>query len=158
MTYQPYGAPHRTPPRRRGLRATLIAAIAVVVIAAAIAVTLLLTHPGNFEAEGTMSVADSDTYSEGYAPDSDQCATDGLDGYDDVVTGTQVVVRDDAGNTVAVGDLNGAKATDVGCDYIFHLSDVPAGKKFYEVEVGSRGGVQYTEEELREGVGVELGD
>lgn len=84
------------------------------------------------------------------------CSTAGS-GYGDIERGAQVVVRVD-GKTAAVGSVGAS--TPMGhssCSFIFTVTDVPGGEKFYEVEVTHRGGINFTEEEMRHGVSLSLG-
>ncbi|MFF0818282.1 hypothetical protein ACFYVR_24485 [Rhodococcus sp. NPDC003318] len=43
-------------------------------------------------------------------------------------------------------------------DLDFTVPDVPRGHKFYEVEVGHRGGLSYTESEAESGLALTLGN
>jgi hypothetical protein len=45
-----------------------------------------------------------------------------------------------------------------GCEFPFTVSDVPSGEKFYSVEVTHRGGMDYKEEGLKNGVELQLGE
>jgi len=86
----------------------------------------------------------------------------GRGGYDDMKVGTQVVVTDPAGVTLAVGaisdgspkigdrvDDDGEELAD-GCELSFFVDGVPAGKGIYGVEVSHRGRLQYPEAQARE--------
>lgn len=84
-------------------------------------------------------------------------------GYDDIREGAQVVVSDEAGATIALGRLgsgvfrrrdDGSK----GCDFPFAVEQVPPGHGFYGVEVSHRGRLQYTAEQARRPLELELGD
>jgi hypothetical protein len=75
------------------------------------------------------------------------CTTGG--GFDDIRQDAQVVVTDAAGKTIALGQLGGGSwKRDVGCIFLFTVPDVPAGEKFYGIEVSHRGRVQHTAEQL----------
>jgi hypothetical protein len=88
-----------------------------------------------------------------------ECA--GKDGYGDMKVGAQAVVTDAAGATLALGSIVEAEPqiTDPaddgssiaeGCKLRFRVLSVPAGQKFYGVEVSHRGRLQYTEAEARQ--------
>ncbi len=104
---------------------------------------------------------DPDTSTVGLA-----CVAD--DGYDDIDTGAQVVVTDEAGTTLGIGDLGiGILTTSSGdstgpadrCQFQFAVSDVPTGKKFYGVHVGNqaRGILRYTADQITEPLTLTIG-
>lgn len=84
----------------------------------------------------------------------------GAQGYEDVAQGVQVTVRDANGTTLALGELSegdlsygvGEAPMDATCRLAFAIPDVPAGEKFYSIEVSDRGDVAYPEDELAEPV------
>lgn len=83
-------------------------------------------------------------------------------GYDDIVTGGQVVVSDGGGKTLGLGALAAGivKTTDAlnwSCVFSFTVPKVPAGGAFYKVAVGHRGAIQFTETDLKSGVALTLG-
>lgn len=158
MSEAPLGpAPEAVPTPRRSRRTLIIAtsAAAVLVIAAVVVIVVLLTRPNTFTVNGQMALLGEEGDSYSNVEGGTTCTA--LDGYDDISAGTQVVVSDASGDTVAVGQLDAGKATSEACAFAFKIDDVPAGSKFYKVEVGKRGGLQYTEKELRAGVAVSLG-
>lgn len=70
----------------------------------------------------------------------------GTSGYDDMIGGAQVLVRDADGKSVAVGELaGGVKEDRVTCRFPFTVDDVPSGSVVYSVEVAHRGEVSFTE-------------
>lgn len=72
----------------------------------------------------------------------------GTGGYDDMRGGTQVVVKDAAGTTVAVGALEtGIKQSSVECYFPFTVDDVPSGSAVYSLEVSHRGDFSFKEED-----------
>ena len=79
-------------------------------------------------------------------------------GYDDIAEGAQVVITDQFGATVAIGELE-AGIISMGGTYLFQFTvrDVPPGKRFYGVEVSHRGRVQYDEAKLRAGPELSIG-
>jgi hypothetical protein len=79
-------------------------------------------------------------------------------GFDDLREGTQVVVTDAAGKTIALGQLGaGSWKRNVGCIFLFTVPDVPAGEKFYGLEISHRGRVQYTAAQLAAPVELSIG-
>jgi hypothetical protein len=81
----------------------------------------------------------------------------GSDGYADITAGTQVVVYDPAGTTIATGALKagtpGALESDVlvtQCRFGFHVTGVPL-VKFYAVEVSHRGKVTFSADQVSAG-------
>lgn len=70
----------------------------------------------------------------------------GTGGYDDMHGGTQVVVKDATGTTVAVGELDaGTKQSSVECYFSFSVDAVPSGGAAYSLEVSHRGSYSFTE-------------
>lgn len=75
----------------------------------------------------------------------------GVNGYDDIREGLQVVVRDAASVIVGTGELRrqtGADADYSACVLVWAISRVPQSD-FYSIEVGRRGEVVYSHEELK---------
>lgn len=73
-----------------------------------------------------------------------------------------MVVSDDAGRTIAIGDLMQgtveAEISDYGeCVFYFEVDDVPGDLAFYEVEVTSRGGLTCSRDELDDELSLTLG-
>lgn len=74
----------------------------------------------------------------------------GTGGYDDMVGGAQVVVKDASGTSVAVSQLNaGAPETSVACRFDFVVKGVPAGGSVYSLEVSHRGSYSFTQDEAQ---------
>ncbi len=83
----------------------------------------------------------------------DGCA--GTGGYSDVKTGLQVVVKSEKNEILAVGALGGdnnyyysEQYSQVACDFPFSIKDLPRAS-FYQIEVGRRGSLKYSFDELR---------
>lgn len=69
----------------------------------------------------------------------------GSDGFDDIESGAQVVVKDASGKSVAIGALgDGVKSQKVVCTFPFTVPNVPAGDNVYSIEVTHRGGISFT--------------
>lgn len=88
-------------------------------------------------------------------------------GYDDITEGRTVTIRDGEGSVVALGELMNPRLAigrgrdemdDTFCEFSFSVEEVPQGRKFYSVEVGNRGGVDFGEAELFDGPTLVLGD
>lgn len=113
------------------------------------------TAPSEITVNGTLELTDSsgwtDLNGDGPIADSDPCT--GGNGYDDIATGTQVIISTDAGRTltiVALGDsfvTTDSATNDKVCNFEF-TAQVPAGYAFYGVEVGHRGVVKESAADL----------
>jgi hypothetical protein len=82
------------------------------------------------------------------------CFTGG--GYADIKSGAQVVIKDDSGKVIATTTLGPGDAIGAGCTFPFSV-DVPRGSDFYGVELGRRGSVQYTADQLADGIHLTIG-
>jgi hypothetical protein len=105
---------------------------------------------------GTFTVFDSDEWA--YASDGDACFPDG--GYGDVNASTQVVVRSSEDTELARSSLGGGQIGMLqGCEFTFELT-LTEGEDVYVLEVGHRGEISYTWEEIVEpdAVALSLGD
>jgi hypothetical protein len=99
--------------------------------------------------DGDISVTGS---SSGYT--GGPCVT--RSGFDDIAAGAQVVVKDAAGKVLATTTLGPGRSTGTACAFGFH-TDVPTGSDFYGVELGRRGVVQFTAEQMAAGVHLTVG-
>ncbi|MEV1245104.1 hypothetical protein [Nonomuraea sp. NPDC049750] len=145
-----------------------VAGVALVVLAA-VAAVLIVVSPGT-EAERPTSLASQAAAPQASAPQAlpslfsatgvlilkitpdsvefgDHPACSGKGGYSDIGQGTQVVVTDAAGKTVALGKLGTGLHEERGCTFRFAIT-VPPGGQFYGIEVSHRGRVQYAAYEL----------
>jgi hypothetical protein len=76
----------------------------------------------------------------------------GTGGYEDIVSGLEVVVRDQSGDIIAADELRyepKGTQTATRCEFVFTVEDVPDAP-FYSVEVGNRGEVTYSRDDLAE--------
>jgi hypothetical protein len=72
-----------------------------------------------------------------------------LGGFDDIATGAQITVRDESGTIIGVGELEPIYLVDQDrCVFTFTV-DVPSAT-FYTVEMGRRGSISYSRDELDE--------
>jgi hypothetical protein len=92
----------------------------------------------------------------------------GRGGYADLAVGAQVVVTGETQQTLALGSIVGSFAVPdpddtsgggapTSCTLSIRVLNVPAGHKFYGVEVSHRGVVQFTEAEARQSVKLNIG-
>lgn len=102
----------------------------------------------------------------GFYTDKPSC--NGYGGYDDIRTGTDVAVYDGGGKVLGHGSLSAGRVGPVDwggnrsytCTFDFTVPDLPK-VDFYKVEVGSRGDLLFSYEELEQkswSVGASLGD
>jgi hypothetical protein len=142
------------------------AAVLVLMAAAGGAVWFLLRPPGiapapsptraTLQVEGFMNLSQGQFVWNGGADTS--CT--GWKGFDDIRGGTEVVVTDASGKTVAVGELATGHATGItndtatGCRLGFSITGIPPGVGPYGVEIGHRGATHYAQGSL---TGIELG-
>jgi hypothetical protein len=140
------------PPRRPwwlipGIIGASIAAVAVLVAAG-----LLFLNSRTIDVAGDITVTDAG----GILPYAGTCKTSG--GFADIAAGAQVVIKDSTGKVVATTTLAGGTGPTAGgtCTFGFHTS-VPSGSDFYGVELGRRGVVQFTADQLADGVHLTLG-
>lgn len=168
MTPAPESLPTDAPPPEPAKNRTkLIAIVVAVVVVVGAGVGIAVAVGGgdtkhSFSTTGTMevdgaarTVGDLDIDEADIIYKGTKCFTTG--GYDDISKGTQVTVSDENGKTVGVGELSDGVYSEGACSFPFTIKDLPAGRKFYKVEVSHRGGIQYTEKQMRDGVAVSLG-
>jgi len=139
-----------------GTRQLVIAAVVLGLVAVGSyfgASALLKDEP--FTVEGTLQLNTASITTTGLPPGFN-CAGSG--GFNDVGPGAPVTVSDEAGTLLAKSTLSGSVGGPGWCALSFAVKDVPAGSKFYRVEVARRGDMSYTEDEARERVGLTLGD
>ena len=133
---------------------------ALLVVAAVVVLAGCGTSPAPAATPSTLTV-DGSVLVRGSSPqvvteDELTCVTGG--GYTDVREGAQVVVTDAAGKTIGLGLLGaGSWKRNVGCIFLFTVSDVPVGQRFYGVEVSHRGRVQYAAAEMSSPIEMSIG-
>ncbi len=117
--------------------------------------TAVATQPRTLTVSGTLTV--KGTYPAVSTVDEITCTTGG--GYTDIRQGTQVVVTDESARTIALGRLGyGSWERREGCIFLFMVADIPAGQRFYGIEVGHRGRLQYTAAQLATPLALTIGD
>jgi hypothetical protein len=117
------------------------------------------TITGTFTLQGSAladtEVEDSDTPNENFSTDKDLglagSGCQGTNGYDDIAAGLQVIVSDESGTVIANGSLDQGQVVKAkfwnSCEFPFTVSNVPTAK-FYRVEVGGRGQVSYSYDQM----------
>lgn len=157
----PDGPPPVTPAdagRRFPLGAVGGLAAAIVLVAVGIAVYFGVSAVAGdepFTLEGTLQL-NSDSIKTTALPPGFNCAGSG--GYSDVGPGAPVTVSDEAGTLLGKSTLEGSVGGPGWCAMTFTVADVPAGAKFYRVEVARRGDMSYTEDEARGRITLTIGD
>jgi hypothetical protein len=108
------------------------------------------TSGAAFDLHGTFTL-----YSSGYGYST--CGGSG--GYSDIATGTAVTVYNAAGTVLSQGALGTGRPDGVGsCVFSLAAPNVPAGEKFYLVEVSHRGRIMVQPDDARNGtVALSLG-
>nr|WP_257019028.1 hypothetical protein [Streptomyces sp. TLI_235] len=75
----------------------------------------------------------------------------GRGGYNDIGEGTPVTVYNASGEVVAKGRLGTGVRSGAACQFSVSVPDVPAGTKFFQVEVSHRGKITIEAEDARMG-------
>lgn len=162
-------APPPTPPRRRWPLLAALAAVAVLLVAGGTAGALYLTRSRpsasaptdqTLIVTGDLILTPSDLSGALAIHQGQPCADRG--GYADIQGGVSVVVYGPADEAVALGQLsegfgNVGDFDSPTCRFTFAIRDVPAGLKFYSVEVSHRGKLHYSEEQLGQALHLTLG-
>lgn len=146
--------------RRRGLIVALVAAIVVAAGAGAAVTAFALrsssepsggatASTGPVAVHGTLTLADAVGV---LNIDGRSCT--GMEGYDDLAEGAQVVVTDQTGAVVGTaqlsyGDLHGSGMTR-SCVFSFDVL-VPPGRPFYGITVSHRGTIQFSGDQIGSG-------
>lgn len=159
-TFHVGGPPLIVPPAPKPSKLTgsiwiALGAVAIVFFAAGIGAGVFLerggatnpiravTGPGSFTVEGILNLTDT---SDPMDTSGSQCA--GTGGYDDIADGTQVVVYDATGKSLAIGELTGGVPQGYGtCQFTFEVDHVPAGVGPYSVQVSHRGMIAFTQDD-----------
>lgn len=131
-------------------RLALVAAVTALVLAIAGVVAYLATASGTVTVTGTLELS--------HREDIDGHCDTGLPGFTDIHGGTQIIVTDGAGKTLAIGRLGSGTAMKKSlCLYDFSITDVPGGEGFYGIEVAHRGRVQYSRADLDKPIRLSVG-
>lgn len=82
----------------------------------------------------------------------------GSGGYDDISEGTSVVLKTAAGSIVGMTKLEEGYVSGGRCVFSWLMTEVPEGQRFYTVEIGHRGTLNYSRADLNESLSSSLGD
>ena len=151
-----------TPARRFPFTAVggFLAAVLLVAVGVGVyfGITSLTTEDNEqaFTLSGTLSLRSTDGITTSDLPRDFACA--GRGGYNDLGPGTAVTVSDESGTLLAKGTLDSSFGENTWCVFAFDINDVPAGAKFYKVQISHRGEMSYTEQESRGRVEISIGD
>jgi hypothetical protein len=140
--------PTPTPSRRRWLVPAIVGVVFLLLAGLAVYGGWWWTHR-DLTVRGDIAVAGSGSFYTG-----GMCTTSG--GYADIREGAQVVIKDDTGKVVATTTLGPGVSASGTCTFPFSVT-VPTGSDFYAVELGRRGSVHYTAEQLAAGVHLTIG-
>lgn len=143
------GVPHQPKRRRIWWLAAALAALAIGATA-----VYALAPSTSFEIKGSMVLRDAKGWDKASAG-GPICF--GRGGYSDIAGGTQVIVTDSGGTTIALGRLGPGLPTSSGCIFEFVVTNVPTGHDFYGVEVGHRGRLTYDKDHIRQPIEQSLG-
>lgn len=154
--------PSAQKPRRPGWVVPVVAALAVALLATGGLAVWALTRPNGVPTPTGSSSATTFTLygdvtlttSRGVANLSGaQC--EGMGGFDDLRSGTDVTVYDAAGVSIGVGELGTGQLNDFGanrtCVFPFAVDNVPTGRGFYGIQVSHRGKVTLAETAITTG-------
>lgn len=73
----------------------------------------------------------------------------GTGGYNDIGAGTPVTIEDSSGTILGAGSLGDGLATGGSCTWVVNIPKVALGKTFYSAEVGRRGKITQSADELK---------
>lgn len=115
-----------------------------------------LTKDKPFVVTGTLQLNGASSITTSSLPMGFACA--GIRGYGDIGPGSSVTIKNESGTLLAKGAIDSSRGDDTSCILAFKVFDVPAGARFYKLEISHRGEMSYTEAEVKQGVDVSLGD
>lgn len=119
------------------------------------------SEPSTLTVSGSITVVGS-SFKDRAIKGDDCIATSG---YDDIQQGFQLVLANDAGDTLALAELSeGTFVEDsergvynAPCSFGFEFVDVPDDEDFYTIEAGTRGSMKYERSDLDEPIELALG-
>lgn len=153
----PAEAPSRT--SRSRIAAIAVGATAIVVAVALVAFLMLRPDTETaavqpFTLSGTVHLASAATTTDGL-PRGYECT--GAGEFRDVGPRTAITVENETGTLLAKGGIQESASARGGCDLTFEVADVPAGARFYRVQVGRHADASFTEQEAKSGIDIDLG-
>jgi hypothetical protein len=133
--------------RTRRIAKLIVAGVVLLVVVAVGGFVLVDAKPnthtvtGTFVLSGTTSTLSPTIFANGGI-----CW--GKGGYSDIAAGTPVTLKDEAATILATAALGLGTGTDTECTFTFTLTGVSDSAKFYSVEVGRRGAISKSHDEL----------
>ena len=135
-----------------GNRFVLLIGGIVVVLAVAFGVFLLVSHEPSHTVVGTFTVSDAGDATLGIGPSIGGTDNDcyGTGGYSDISSGASVTVKDGQGRILATSSLGSGSGTILGIAAVctFRFKVVVPDSGFYSVEVGHRGSLDFSRDQL----------
>jgi serine/threonine protein kinase len=144
-------------PSKGRIAAMAIGATAIIITVALVAFFAFKPDPAKpaepFTLSGTVHLASADVTMNG-ASRGYECV--GAGEFADVGPRTAITVKNESGTVLGKGTISESTSQRDGCDLAFTVADVPAGAKFYRVQVGRHGESSFTEAEAKSDVAVDL--
>jgi len=137
-----------------GRRNSIVIALAVLAVIAVVAYLALRPEDNKQTAEpftlaGQVKLSNDLVKTTGL-PTGYKCA--GTKDFGDLGPGAPIMVEDESGKLLAKGSIQGSTSDRDGCLLKFRVNEVPAGSRFYRVQVGHHQEMSYSEEEAKAGV------
>ena len=152
-------SPAAVPPTgpRKGRSSRSIGAVAVTAALLAVAAYVVVTGSERHTVTGEMFLTDSSSFSD--LSDGDSC--EGSGGYDDMNSGTQLVIEDQTGKTLSTASYGSGTYDGTACVFGFEFTDVPKATFYRVQQSGNRGVLQYSYQDMVKnhwGVSLTLGE
>ena len=123
----------------------ILLALVVIGIVAAVALGAVSLPGSQHTVQGDFLLTDTSTTGGGIDDSGVSCQGDG--GYSDIGPGTNVTVKNEKGELLATTTLGTGSGGSTYCEFKFMLT-VPDNAKFYTFEVGRRGELSYSHDEM----------
>lgn len=143
------------PPKmsRKAIIFTALGIVAVLAVGAALVVGVTKAKsPKTFEMTGNIEITGTLATSSALG-----FTCEGGGGYRDISAGRDILVYDQDDNLIGKGSFTGSSKYGKTCSMDFTVPDVPRGVRFYQLSIGNRNKMTYTEAEAEEGVALTLG-
>ena len=148
-------------PARSSRRWIGVAVVAAAILAAVALVAYFVLKPTEstttaepFDIAGKVRLT-TDLVKTSGLPEGYKCA--GAKDFGDVGPNAPIIVEDESGKLLAKGSIGGSSSSRDECLLRFVVNEVPAGSRFYRVQVGQQQEMSFTEEEARAGVELMMG-
>lgn len=156
----PSGSP--LPARRRRRRWPYVAAVVVVLLAGGGAAAWAMTRDTAPAAVPMLTITGELDMPDGGGGTVSNLPCQMAAGYNDIQTGAQITVTDEAGKVIGLGQLgagltkvinnvDGTGLTSWRCEFRFSVPNIPAGHQFFGLEVTHRGVVRFTADQIESG-------